>query len=842
MDNEKTERLKNILLNEAPILFLGAGFSLGAKTKSGEGIPTGAQLKKIIIEKFLKIKEANVEYKELIGYSLAQVCQYCTNKQDASYLNDFLTDFFSQVTPAEAHLRLSNYFWKRIYTTNIDDLVENIFKQKQKEIIVQQYVRKFTFKKENATEYFKLHGSVTNPSEGFTFSTDEYVDSIIQSRDYRFSSLSTDMHSENFIFLGSGMEEINLDYYFKLYENSGYPSSRGKIFVINPNPSLLLKGKIERVQGTLIEWNSNQFFDFIDSIVATKVSITKYDLNRNVRDLGFINVKTLRDSFIDIKNYDSELYLGYEPKWEDIFSDWDFIDERITSAFSKFHKVSGDQKTAVLSFYGKSYIGKSTFLKRVGNDLRNLGYETYYFAGRNFNYQPFLQMIKRSDAFNFAIVVDNASYYYGPLKSLMKAIPAGKRLLVITASRPFFHFKWRYNFVEEFFTEIYIESKLNRHYAENIVAKLDEKGYLGELKHLNSKEERVNKVLEGNDVMSFLFSLTYGKGFIKRLNKDLKPFLDTDDSTKDILVGLAIFNKLELPHFPIELISLLTNNRAKEYVKKIDGFIKNTVDDNLQLRSGFFTENILRSVKIGKIISHLNLILIRISAQVDDNSHTYWNEIHASLIKEKALRRVLGLNSQEIKFLLYGLRSYYSENFNFWIQLGIAEQREKDFEKALNHFKQAEALRSNSYMVQNAIGRNFLKQANSIDAISVAKKYFEEGEKILLNLIENREEFQARAFSTHSYLYEKILFVEKFHIKLKDEEIRKMAEYLKRITDKDPNDIMAKHIGNVFVRFLRKINKTNLITFSLQDLSKLKALFSDYNIDFDEMLDDVETV
>lgn len=840
MNQEQIDKLKNTLLHDSPILFLGAGFSLGGKTKTGRDIPKANEFKEIILTDFLKLNKSSAEYQELSNYSLSQVCQYCSNKQSPHYLIDFLTDFFSNSRPAEYHLKLTNYFWKKIYTTNIDDLVEKTFEHNQKEIVVQQYMRKYTHKKDSSTEYYKLHGSVNNPSEGYVFSTDEYVDSMIHSKDYRFSSLSSDMHSENFIFVGSNFDEINLDYYLRLYENTGYASTRGKLYFINPSPSILLKSKIERVQGVLIEWTTEEFLNFLESYSITKTSISKYDLEKDITKLGYININSIKEAFIDTKNYDSQLYLGYEPCWEDIFAEWDFIDNRISAQLTKFLKAGLNQKAAVLSLYGKPYIGKSVFIRRIGNELRKEGYETFYFEGRNFNYYPFLQFIRASNNYNFALIMDNASYYYGPLKHLMKLMPNGKKLIVITSSRPFFHFKWRYNFIGEFFVEHFIESPITKEYATNIALKLEEKGYLGELKNLKTVEERVATITANNDLMSLLFSLTFGKGFIKRLNKDLQPHLEKDDATRDLLLSLAIFNKIELPHFPIELISHLTNGRAKEYMKKVDAFTKTTLQNSLQLRSNFFTMNIFRSVPRKKIISLVEDMLTVIASQVDDKNHTYWNEIHASLTKEKTLRKVLGLNSHEIKQLLYRIRDYYSDNFNFWIQLGIAEQREREFEKALNHFKQAEALRPTSYMVQNAIGRNFLKQANGLDNIVIAKKYFQEGEKILINLIENREEYQARAFSTHCYLYEKILYVEKFHIQLTNDEVVKMGEYLKRITDKDENDIMAKHINNVFIRFLKKTNRLNLIKLNFQDLSKLKALFQEYNVNFDELLDDIE--
>ena len=720
-------------------------------------------------------------------------------------------------------------------------MVENIFAKNQKEIIVQQYRRKFTHKLDNATEYYKLHGSVTNPSEGFVFSTEQYVDTMIQSKDYRFSTLSSDMHSENFIFLGSNFDEINLDYYLKLFENTGYSSSRGKLIFINPSPSILLRSKIERAQGILIEWTTEEFFDFIITIGGKDKAITEYDLAKDIEHLGFINIRNVRRSLVSCEDYDSQLYLGYEPTWDDIYAEWDFVNPEIANLFNNFLKSSTSEKTAVLSLYGKAYIGKSVFLKRLGNELHNRGFETFYFHGRNFNYYPFLQFIRKSDLHEFALLVDNASYYYGPLRQLMRQIPTGKRLLIITTSRPFFHFKWRYNFIEEHFTEYSIEPSITNSYAKNIVLKLDEKGYLGELKNYTTTEGRVYEVVSSNDIMSFLFSLTFGKGFVKRLNRDLEPLLKSDDFTKDLLISLAIFNKLELPNFPLELVSNLTNGRAKEYLKKVDAFIKTTYLNSLQLRSGFFTNNILSSVTIHKKLTLLEDILVFISAQVNDVEHTYWNEIHAVLIKEKSLRKTLGLNSQQIKLLLYKMRNYYSDNFNFWIQLGIAEQREKEFEKALNHFKQAEALRTNSYMVQNAIGRNFLKQANSSESLAIGQKYFEEGEKILINLIENREEYQARAFSTHCYLYEKIQFLQRFDLPIKNKEINKMSEYLKRLTDKDPNDIMARHIHNVLVKFLKKKNKLFLVKTDLHDLSKLKMLFTDYNIDIDELIDEIQT-
>lgn len=167
-----------------------------------------------------------MQYEELISYSLSKICQFAEYEKSKEHLTDFLTEIFKYLQPSSFHYYFTNYPWRRIYTTNIDDLVENIFRKNNKDLLKQNSRRKSTLANEN-TEYIKLHGCVDNPSEGYTFSSEEYIDSIQRSNDYRFSSLSLDMQTQNFIFIGTNFDEFNIDYYLKLYENAGYYSSKG---------------------------------------------------------------------------------------------------------------------------------------------------------------------------------------------------------------------------------------------------------------------------------------------------------------------------------------------------------------------------------------------------------------------------------------------------------------------------------------------------------------------------------------------------------------------------------------------------------------------------------------
>jgi len=419
-------------------------------------------------------------------------------------------------------------------------------------------------------------------------------------------------------------------------------------------------------------------------------------------------------------------------------------------------------------------------------------------------------------------------------------LPKSTELVVVTASRPYAHFRYRYSLVDTYFYEYEFSNFISEKYAQNILNRLEEKGFLGELSSIKSNEDRRLVIQKNNDVVSTLYNLTYGRGFIDRLNKKIQPLLREDSDTKDLLVSFAIFNRLELADFPIELINQLSNNRGNEFLEKINDYIKYTNSKNIQIRSTFLSETIFRNTSKKRILQQIERILIVISSQIDDNTHTYWNEIHAGLTREKSLRKRFNFKSDEIQNLLYGVRSYYNTNFNYWIQLGISEQRVKNYEKALNHFKIAESLRPNSYMVQNAIGRNFLKQANSLESYNVAQHFFHKGEEVLIQLIEKREEYQARTFSTHCLLYEKINYLRKFNLEISISEIQKMFGYLEKIVEKDPNDIMARHINNVFYSFLRDRGKVNLIKIKMEDLSRLKYYLTETSIDEDSLLDEIE--
>src|SRR5690606_487764 len=113
------------------------------------------------------------------------------------------------------------------------------------------------------------------------------INSMIESKDYRFSSLGHDMQVESFIFLGTDFSDFNIDFYLKLYEAAGSGSTRGKLFFVNPYPSLVFISRIKKLGGILIRKTTS---DFLHLISELDLSDNKPLYDKNLERSGFKSV------------------------------------------------------------------------------------------------------------------------------------------------------------------------------------------------------------------------------------------------------------------------------------------------------------------------------------------------------------------------------------------------------------------------------------------------------------------------------------------------------------------------------------------------------------------------
>ena len=313
---DNIEILKDIMQKGIPILFLGAGFSYGSTNKEGE-LPTGEKLTEDIFNYFIKGKVEPIEEKEIEKYDLQDMCQtvndYLNQSKD---LKEYLFKRFKHAKPEEFHYNLLSYPWRRIYTVNIDDIVENIYRKSDIKIVVQNSEKEKNVDRE--LEYIKLHGCVNAEDEPIVFSKTEYTN-LISKSNYKLDKLTTDILSRDMIFIGASLDERDIDYYITKYENAGF-MKRGKLIFIDPYPNVKLRTRIKSLGGILIQWTTKEFLEFVKELKynPSEQIKAKKMLNYN----GMYSYNDIMDCFDETQVYESRLYEGYECKWEDVFFDW----------------------------------------------------------------------------------------------------------------------------------------------------------------------------------------------------------------------------------------------------------------------------------------------------------------------------------------------------------------------------------------------------------------------------------------------------------------------------------------------------------------------------------------
>ena len=108
------EAIEKILDGQA-ILFAGAGFSYGAKNIQGQ-VPSADELKKKLLLDMGMDKNSD--------HGLEVVANYYKNKKGANELIDKLKEQYDILKVAEYHKKIMALPWKRVYTTNYDQVIE----------------------------------------------------------------------------------------------------------------------------------------------------------------------------------------------------------------------------------------------------------------------------------------------------------------------------------------------------------------------------------------------------------------------------------------------------------------------------------------------------------------------------------------------------------------------------------------------------------------------------------------------------------------------------------------------------------------------------------------------
>jgi len=353
-------------------LLLGAGFSMDSRNAKGQ-LPSGDTL-------LGELATATLARKS----SLQWLYQLLTPVQ----VKELITDRFVEAQPGPTAKLMSSFVWRRVYTWNIDDVLENVYKGEHalQHAIPKHFDDVYT-DPQSLEELFliHLHGFVGQPDRGYVFSRDQYINQTTKVNPW-MTVLTQRMLSEPMIIAGSTLDEVDLDYYLALRTGESARDDRG--------PSILVEAD-DPIATMLCERHgllhflgySKDFFEYSKSVLPNPPTPAELIplATRQLLPAGVSKPTAMSFSAdfelvpgVTAPSTNSRFMYGHFPSWGDLEANRDIARPLVSDVVVDIEKRLADpiHYARVLILSETSGAGKSTVLRRVAFELAKRGVKT----------------------------------------------------------------------------------------------------------------------------------------------------------------------------------------------------------------------------------------------------------------------------------------------------------------------------------------------------------------------------------------------------------------------------------------------------------------------------------
>jgi hypothetical protein len=405
------------------VLFTGAGFSAEATNQLGRPIPDAWQL-------------ANLLW-DWLGFTgaydsspLDELYEAAMNSgRPMTSLRSFLEENLLATSTESWYQVVPRVLWYRIYSTNVDDVLESVFRNAGQSSFLRTLAAPIADFEERdqflrAIQYIKLNGSLPGNPETLTFSPRQYARRTSE-HDVWYDHFVRDYVYHPVIFVGTRLREPLFWQAIVSRQKRGDNSEeRARSFLVSPSVSpaqipILASLNIRHVEASgkdFFMWLS-ETFTFPDR--ANVLNETVPDA-KEILDLtsGVPGAQEAVPEFLTAFNrvpipsrrsdHRKTFFLGAPPTWQDIGNDFDaprecseFILDTVESAWSK-------REIGLIGLLGAGGSGKSTLLRRLGVTLRQAGRHAFLTEGAE---RPDVSVVRAAlEAFQTksVLLLDNA--------------------------------------------------------------------------------------------------------------------------------------------------------------------------------------------------------------------------------------------------------------------------------------------------------------------------------------------------------------------------------------------------------------------------------------------------
>jgi hypothetical protein len=800
------------------ILFLGAGFSLGAKNQLDENFPSGWKLG----EKLWDFLGYDGNYDD-DDASLPLLYQDFleTGIKRTEKINFLNQNLLSGEIP-NSYDNICKPYWRKIYTINIDDVAQKIYSRnnkKLKELIYPKDEYKERDQSLEHTSIIHLHGKLPCNPEDIVFSTKQYAKANLTDQPL-YSQFVYDYATRPTIFIGTDLNEPIFERYIEARENkAGYGESRPKSFLITPSLSPVKKRVLKNSYNVHhIEGTGEDFFKWLNEIeseLPTKKELLRatfpslLDMTEYIGDnVSKKSLYSFSTSFkrvpteYAIKDKRSAYLLGANPTWNDIHSELD-IPRTITSdIYTDIYKYCIDKTEnraqKIISLSGTAGSGKSTIIRRLGLQLSRNGVTVFISDSDTLAKPHELYNILEAISETVVLIFDNSTLMLHQINSLLTQFAQLKFPPVLLLSLRTNQINRLNSIIDTDIIDFlhYRTPNLDDIEIELLISKLDENNLLSRLKGMNDLQRfREFKNKAKKQILVAMKEATNGIPFNKIIEnefEEINPF-----EAKVLCICIALNTELGFYNTRQDFVgfSKVNHNESLSYLNDtLAGTLLNIGDNNerFMIRHRILADFMIKHCASLDMLKEAYIRVLSVLAPELVNSNTYNRKfnLYKSLINHKILYYRFRENIELAREVYESLVPFFEYDAHFWLQYGSLEIEGKggDLNLAENYINQAESLAPNSDYIQNAKCSLYYKLSTSQNSITVALEYKKRADELstdLINRIGDRE-----PYIYHIHCRGRYYFIQKW-ISKKEDKIEKLNELRKIITiagSKHPKD------------------------------------------------------
>ncbi|MDD5087621.1 MAG: SIR2 family protein [bacterium] len=522
-------------------LLVGTGVSLTSHDKKGNLLLGTSALHQELC-RLRQVRE---------GTTLSQIYEMLSHEEKETHV----VERYRGCSPDTKLTPLTRYIWNRIFTLNIDDVLENLYNCTP---TAAQTLRILNFNEpwtdprgKDEAVIAHLHGSVLKwPETGFVFASHEYISGINEYRSC-LAVLADFLASYSIIIAGTRFNEQDIGFYLSRRTPKMVRQDQGPSLYIEPDPDDFTYHICAKHGFTLVEATLETFLEWLVERVPNPPSplslyvpgdrpafLTSLPEANNQREFfrRFRRIGTVaRDRFADPTRF----AFGGKPEWADIERQSDIQRDVAASIIAEAERLLKDEVgNRIILINDDPATGKTTLAMRIAYELAKTGNIVLELVGNDcLETASAIDGLSRV-AENCVLLVDSIADHVESLSCILESGKITRKILVIGSDRTY-----RTNVVRETLERCsliqFTIGELSRHERLTLVERYRQLNMLGE--QANLPNDSIEHLLRGDIVLAA----------ICRILNDFRPLEE---------IAASLWDHLDARYRDVYLVCALANS------------------------------------------------------------------------------------------------------------------------------------------------------------------------------------------------------------------------------------------------------------------------------------------